>query len=238
MNRVVRSTSVPIAERSSADDQIAFPVAGHGTVLDLGGPLADHHLGRDVRPGLLPGARPRHPQRPPGAQAGDQLALERAAALDVERLVDRLVADPHGLIIGEVDLAAAARSAPGSTPCTHRRSSRCGLLRPFHARRGRPRHRRPVRRRGPRPTSRSCTYSRSRSLATSFAGLGAPRQQLGLPLRDRRPVVEPAAAGRRVAAQLPRDRRRARGPAAARSRAPRSLCAFSSAISSRSANDR
>ena len=86
-----------------ADEQVAFPVPGDGSVLGLGGPFADHHLGRDVRPGLLAGPGPRDPQRPPGAQAGDQLALQRAAALDVERLVDRLVADPHGLIIGEVD---------------------------------------------------------------------------------------------------------------------------------------
>ena len=86
-----------------ADEQVAFPVPGNRTVLDLGGALADHHLGRHMRPGLLPGSGPRHPQRPPGAQACDQLPLERAAALDVEGLVDRLVADPHGLIIGELD---------------------------------------------------------------------------------------------------------------------------------------
>ena len=96
--------------------QIAFPVAGHGTVLGLGGALADHHLGGDVRPAWPLGAGSRHPQRPAGAQTGDQLALERAAALDVERLVDRLVADPHRLIIGEVDRQPVARSAPGSTP--------------------------------------------------------------------------------------------------------------------------
>ena len=83
------------------DEQVAFPVPGNGPVLGLGGPFADQHLGRDVRPRLLPGAGSGHPQRPPGAQARDQLALERAAALDVEGLVDRLVADPHGLIIGK-----------------------------------------------------------------------------------------------------------------------------------------
>ena len=116
MKRVVRSTSVPIAERSQADEQVAFPVPGNGSVLDLGWTFADHHLGRDVRPCLLPRPGPWNPQRPSGAQARDQFALQGAAALDVEGLVDRLVADPHGLIIGEVDPEAVARSAPGSSP--------------------------------------------------------------------------------------------------------------------------
>ena len=47
---------------------------------------------------------PWRPERSARAQAQDQLTLQSAAAFDVERLIDRLVADPHGLIIGEVDL--------------------------------------------------------------------------------------------------------------------------------------
>ena len=46
VNRVVRSTRVPIAELFKPDDEVAFPVPGHGPVLGLGGPLADHDLGR------------------------------------------------------------------------------------------------------------------------------------------------------------------------------------------------
>src|SRR5664280_2358396 len=42
-------------------------------------------------------------QRPAGAQACHQLAAQGAAALDVEGLVDGLVRDPHGRIIGVVD---------------------------------------------------------------------------------------------------------------------------------------
>ena len=56
------------------DDEVAFPVAGHGPVVGLGGPLADQDLGGDERSCRAPGARPRHPQRAPGAQAGDELA--------------------------------------------------------------------------------------------------------------------------------------------------------------------
>src|SRR6185437_5133698 len=83
---------------------VPFPMSWHRPVLDLGGAFADQDLGGDVRPRLAPGARPRNTQRPPGAQTVDQLTLQRTAALDIERLVDRLVADPHGLIIGKIQL--------------------------------------------------------------------------------------------------------------------------------------
>jgi hypothetical protein len=48
-------------------------------------------------------AGPRHAQRPTGPQARGHLPTQRAAALDVERLVERLVRDADRLIIGEVD---------------------------------------------------------------------------------------------------------------------------------------
>src|SRR5699024_6466908 len=46
---------------------------------------------------------PRRAKGTPSAQTPDQLAFERATALDVQRLIDRLMADAHGLIIREVD---------------------------------------------------------------------------------------------------------------------------------------
>src|SRR3954453_19131186 len=63
-------------------------------------------------------ARPRHPHRPPGPQAGGQLAPQRAAPLHVQRLVDGLVADAHRLIARKVEpqpagnLLGAPRLAP------------------------------------------------------------------------------------------------------------------------------
>jgi hypothetical protein len=45
-------------------------------------------------------------------------------------------------------------------------------------------------------------------IGDKLRGLRPARHQLRLPLRDRRPIVEPPAASRRVAAQLPRDGRR------------------------------
>jgi hypothetical protein len=53
------------------------------------------------------------------------------------------------------------------------------------------------------PDSRSCTYSRSRSLAASLLTFGRHVCRFSLPLRDDGPIVQRAAAGRRVAAQLP-----------------------------------
>jgi hypothetical protein len=53
-----------------------------------------------VTTGTLPRSSTWDAQRRPGSEAGDQLTLEHVAPLDVKRLVDRLVRDAHGLIIG------------------------------------------------------------------------------------------------------------------------------------------
>src|SRR5438874_390297 len=55
----------------------------------------------------LADAGPGNAQSTARAQARDELALERAAALHEQRLVDRLVRDPHRRIIREVDRQAA-----------------------------------------------------------------------------------------------------------------------------------
>src|SRR5699024_2764918 len=87
-----------------ADDQVTFPVSWHGAVGGFGGAFTEDHILGDVplRLVLRPGSG--HPQRSAGAQAGDQFSLERAPALDEQGLVDRLVTDTHGLILGVVDL--------------------------------------------------------------------------------------------------------------------------------------
>lgn len=71
------------ADRGAAqvDEQVASPVSGNNSVLDLVGALIAHHLRCDVRPGLLTCPCPEDSQRPPGAQAGDQLSLQRPAVL-------------------------------------------------------------------------------------------------------------------------------------------------------------
>ena len=93
-------------------------MARHGPVGHFRRALADHDLGGDEGLATTPSARPRHPQRPPCAQAGGQLAAQRAPTLHVERLVDGFVADAHGLIVREVEPQAAGDllRAPGSGP--------------------------------------------------------------------------------------------------------------------------
>src|SRR3954466_15995333 len=76
---------------------------GHSPIGDLSGPLADHHLRCHMAARAPASARPGNTQRTPGAQTGHQLALERAPALHVERLIDRLMRDTHGLIIREIE---------------------------------------------------------------------------------------------------------------------------------------
>jgi len=78
-----------------AQDQVALPVAGDGTVIRLGGPLADHHVGADEPLAARLGPCARDAQRSSCPQTGDEFAFEGAPALDVERLVDRLLRDPH-----------------------------------------------------------------------------------------------------------------------------------------------
>ena len=181
-------------------------MARDGPVFGLGGALADHHLRADVPARAVSGASARDPQRPAGPQARDQLALERASALHVERLVDRLVRDPHRRIIGELeleplgDLLRAPRAHP--PPVLSARLV-AALPRP----RDRPCRGRAVRQAHLAREALLHVLTQPR-VGSELGRLGPPRDQLGLPLRHRRPVLELVAPRRGVAPQLPRDRRR------------------------------
>ena len=58
-------------------------------------------FGRGRRPCLVARARPRYPERSPGAQARRQLAPQRASSLNEQRLVEGFMANAHGLIVGK-----------------------------------------------------------------------------------------------------------------------------------------
>ena len=129
MNRVVRSTSVPIAELPSP--RIRSPSQCPGTARSSASAGRSLIMTSSVTKSLPRRARARGTRSArPGAQARGQLAPERATALHIQRLVDRLVRDTHRLIIGEVERAAGRRSAPGSTtspsagPCAGRDADR------------------------------------------------------------------------------------------------------------------
>ena len=82
---------------------LRFPVAGDRAVGGFGRTFADHDIRCDMPLRLVTRPGSWFPQRPAGAQAGDQLPFQRAAPFDEQRLVDRLMADAHGLIIREID---------------------------------------------------------------------------------------------------------------------------------------
>ena len=93
---------VPIAETGvGAHDQVALVVTGYQPALDLLGPLVDRDRVHDLAPRLDPAAA--QALGPAGAQVRLQLAFQLTAGVDVQALVDALVADPHPCIVRELD---------------------------------------------------------------------------------------------------------------------------------------
>jgi len=86
-----------------ADDEITFVVPGDRTVVGFFGTLADEYVRCHMGPGNAFRSRAWHPKSAAGAQAQDEFAAQRTATLDEQGLVDGFVADPHGLIIREID---------------------------------------------------------------------------------------------------------------------------------------
>ncbi len=156
--------------------------------------------------GPLPGASLWDPQGSPGPQAGDQLTLERSAPLDVERLVDRLVRDPHRFIIGEVrlepvrDLLRTPRLGPAavlpsrlvaSLPRRHTRPCRRPPVRPLDL-----------------PGQPRLHIGAQPLVGHQLGRLRSPCRQLRLPVRDRRSILLLPATGGRAGPQFPADGRR------------------------------
>src|SRR5262249_29888991 len=87
--------------------KVAFPMAGHGTILGLGGPLADRDHIEDVSlppPGIVAfgGAH-----LTSGAQVRRQLLVQHAARLNEEATIDRFVGYLHVLVGRELPLQPA-----------------------------------------------------------------------------------------------------------------------------------
>ena len=85
-----------------AEEQVAFPVAGHRPVVGLGGPFADVERAAE----LALAVHHRVAQRPAGgvsaAQIAGQLLAQRASGLHEQRQVDRLVRHAHLRVVGEL----------------------------------------------------------------------------------------------------------------------------------------
>jgi hypothetical protein len=164
---------------SQPGDEIAFPASGDGTVLGLGRTLADQNLiGHEALPTQRPGSR--DAQRPTCAQAGGQLAPERATALMSARSSRPLSGssscppgdrrDDQGPRLG----AVRSRSRSETTGRAVSKGGRCGLRLARDARR---------------------TPSRPRCLKTSIARqLACPWQRCTVhSTRDQRLVDRPHA---------------------------------------------
>src|SRR6266581_907924 len=199
VNRVVRSTRVPIAELPSPRMRSPSQWPGTARSSASGGRWLIMISGLTRR--AVP--RPWYSERAAGAQAGGQLAAQRPAALDIRRLVDRLVGDPHRPIIGEVDpqpvgdLLRAPGSGPTSVLAPAVTATDPAHLRARHlaAVEGADGAGEPVLHVLPQPVVRG-----------ELGGLGAPGAPVGMPLCGRGPVVQTAATGGGVAAELAGDR--------------------------------
>ena len=176
----------------------------NGPVGHLGGPFGDHDLGGDEGFASPAAAGLGNAQRPARAQAGAQLPAEPAPALDVERLIDGLVADPHRGVLREVglepcrDLLGAPSPPPPPVLAPDQPAVRPGNLWAGHL--GAVCLRDPAR-------QAVLHVAAQRLVPRKLRRPGPARGPIGVPLRGRGAVLEAAVAGRRVAPQLARDRR-------------------------------
>jgi hypothetical protein len=179
-------------------------VPGNGSVLGLRGPLADQDLRGDELLAAAAAAGPWDTECASGAQARGQLAAQRSTSLDVQGLVDGLVRDAHGPIIGEIDREPARDllRAPGGGPASVLPAP-VTATDPAHLRAG---HGRPTCRRD-RAREPVLHVLAQRVVGGQLGHLRPPCLSIGVPLRGRGPVLQAPTAGRGVAAQLPGDGR-------------------------------
>lgn len=158
----------------------------------------------ETKPLPRPRARPGHPQHASCSQAGCQLAPQRSAPLNEQGLINGLVTDAHRLIVREVDRQTPSNLlwAPGPRPSPILPRALATAI---------PRHG------GNRNRSAIWGHGDAGKLLLHISAqghvecklrrLGAPRRSIRMPLRGRSPILQPAAAGGRVAPQLTGDGR-------------------------------
>ena len=189
-----------------SDDQVTFPVSWHCPVVGLGGALADHDLGADEGAAPLPGPCPRDPQSSPGSQTRHKLPFERASALHIGRLVDGFVRDPHGLIIREIDpepprdLLRTPRRCPPPVSSPSVTATRPAHLGSWHQL---------TIRAGDLTTQTILHILTKLVVGGQLRDLRAAGTPLRVPLSCRCPINHTTTTSCGVAAQLPRNRRRA-----------------------------
>jgi hypothetical protein len=89
---------------TQSQDEVSFPMARNGPFSGFHRACCDHDFSRQEMLASRLSACSRYHQRPSCSQAGHQFTLECPAPLDVQRLVDGLVRDPHSPIMRKIDL--------------------------------------------------------------------------------------------------------------------------------------
>ena len=168
------------------------------------GPLADQDLRGEELLAASTGPCSRDAECSPRSQARHELTPQRTAALDVQGLVDRLVRDAHGLIIGEIDPEAVGDLlwAPGPGPAPIRSAAVASADEPHIG----AWHQLAVGS-GDRAGQAVLHVRLQPSVRGELGHLGAAGAPFCVPLRGRRPIGHPVTASRGVAAKLPRNRR-------------------------------
>src|SRR5204863_3634335 len=169
-----------------ADQEVALPVAGHRPVGDLRWAFRDRdHAGDPALPGR---PAPWFAARAAAAQVAGQVFAQPPPGLHVERLVDRLRADPQLLVVWVLE-PQSGRDLPGrKAPLEH----------PHHlATQPRARHKlRPLRPRRPKPGAIIGNRRPITSTAANSPDLAADRR--------RRPPKPPSDRTERLAGRDPR----------------------------------
>ena len=148
-----------------------------------------------------------HAQRSPRAQAANQLSLECSTTLNVKGLIDGLVRDSHGLVLGEVDLETARNllGAPSLKPLAILLLAALVATIPGSFRRSRMDGAVGVANLSGEPLLNVVLESFIGHHLGDFWTLG---EELGFPLGHRRSVVNSTTSSGGVAPQLARDGRR------------------------------
>ena len=176
----------------NSEDQVTFPVSWNRPVISLGWSFADHDLRCDELAASLAGPRPRDPQRSPGTKTRHQLPPQPTSTLHIKRLVDGLVRDPHGLIMGEIDpepvrdLLRTPRLRPPTISPPAVMATRPLHFRPWHH---------PTVRVGDHPTQTIPHIPAQFVVGRQLGDLRAAGTPLSVPLRRRGPIDHPTTAG-------------------------------------------
>jgi hypothetical protein len=103
---------------AKSHDEVSFQMARNGPVSGFHRARCDHYCSRQEMLATRLPACSRYPQRSSCSQAGHQFTLECSAPLDVQRLVDGLVRDPHRPIMRKIDLQSIGDlfRTPGRRP--------------------------------------------------------------------------------------------------------------------------